>query len=170
MPAANKPSLDTLGEIFRVAVRRFRAARLAYGHGTTNAYDELNRLKQITDPANGITQFGYDANDNLTSVNDPRGLATGYSYSGFGDLKTQVSPDTGTTTNTYDSGGSLATSTDARGAVATYGYDALNRVKTMGDTVAAQPCKGLSWTYDAWGNLTNRGALRSFQRSRFLSI
>ena len=40
MPAANKPSLDTLGEIFRLAVRRFRAARLAYGHGTTNARDE----------------------------------------------------------------------------------------------------------------------------------
>jgi ribosomal protein L3 glutamine methyltransferase len=40
MPAANKPSLDTLGDIFRLAVRRFRAARLAYGHGTTNARDE----------------------------------------------------------------------------------------------------------------------------------
>src|SRR5258705_8135396 len=40
MPIANKPSLDTLGEIFRLAVRRFRAAHLAYGHGTTNARDE----------------------------------------------------------------------------------------------------------------------------------
>jgi ribosomal protein L3 glutamine methyltransferase len=40
MAASNKPSLDTLGEIFRFAVRRFRSARLAYGHGTTNARDE----------------------------------------------------------------------------------------------------------------------------------
>lgn len=40
MPSANKPSLDTLGEIFRFAVRRFQAGRLAYGHGTTNARDE----------------------------------------------------------------------------------------------------------------------------------
>ena len=40
MPAANKPSLDTLGDIFRFAVQRFRAARLSYGHGTTNAIDE----------------------------------------------------------------------------------------------------------------------------------
>src|SRR6185436_9131004 len=40
MAARNKPSLDTLGEIFRYAVGRFRAARLAYGHGTTNAHDE----------------------------------------------------------------------------------------------------------------------------------
>ena len=40
MPAASKPSLVTLGDFFRFAVRRFKAARLAYGHGTTNAVDE----------------------------------------------------------------------------------------------------------------------------------
>lgn len=40
MAPPNKPSLDTLGEIFRFAASRFRAARLAYGHGTTNARDE----------------------------------------------------------------------------------------------------------------------------------
>jgi len=40
MPAATKPSLVTLNDFFRLAVRRFRAARLAYGHGTTNAVDE----------------------------------------------------------------------------------------------------------------------------------
>jgi ribosomal protein L3 glutamine methyltransferase len=40
MPVAAKPSLVTLDDFFRFAVRRFRAARLAYGHGTTNAVDE----------------------------------------------------------------------------------------------------------------------------------
>src|SRR5262249_36303045 len=40
MAAANKRSLVTLGDIFRFAVRRFKAARLAYGHGTTNPHDE----------------------------------------------------------------------------------------------------------------------------------
>ncbi|WP_428667995.1 50S ribosomal protein L3 N(5)-glutamine methyltransferase [Reyranella sp.] len=40
MVTAAKPSLVTLGDFFRLAVRRFRAARLAYGHGTTNAVDE----------------------------------------------------------------------------------------------------------------------------------
>lgn len=40
MPAASKPSLVTLNDFFRLAVRRFKAARLAYGHGTTNAVDE----------------------------------------------------------------------------------------------------------------------------------
>lgn len=34
------PPLDTLGDLFRLAVRRFKTAKLAYGHGTTNAVDE----------------------------------------------------------------------------------------------------------------------------------
>jgi ribosomal protein L3 glutamine methyltransferase len=40
MPRADRPAPVTLGDFFRLAVRRFRAARLAYGHGTTNAIDE----------------------------------------------------------------------------------------------------------------------------------
>jgi RHS repeat-associated protein len=142
---------------------------------TTNAYDELNRLKQITDPATGITQFGYDANDNLTSVSDPRTLNTTYAYNGFGDLKQQVSPDTGTTTITYDSGGNLKTSTDARNKTATYTYDALNRVTQVayGDqtltygydagtngigrlTSASDANHSMSWIYDGQGRVTTK--------------
>jgi RHS repeat-associated protein len=150
---------------------------------STSLYDELNRLKQITDPASGNTLFGYDANDNLTSVTDPRSLVTSYTYTGFGDLKTQTSPDTGLTTNTYDSGGNLTTSTDARSAVATYTYDALNRVATaafkIGSTTdqtitytydsgtngkghltgASDAFHSLSWTYDAQGRVTGKGQL-----------
>ena len=40
MPTTNRPSLVTLGDFFRLAERRFRSARLAYGHGTSNARDE----------------------------------------------------------------------------------------------------------------------------------
>jgi ribosomal protein L3 glutamine methyltransferase len=40
MSGASKPSLVTLNDFFRFAVQRFKAARLAYGHGTTNAVDE----------------------------------------------------------------------------------------------------------------------------------
>ena len=119
---------------------------------TANAYDELNRLKQITDPASGITQFGYDANDNLTSVIDPKTLTTSYTYTGFGDLQTQVSPDTGTTTNTHDSGGNLATATDARGAVSTYTYDALNRVASVAYSLSGSTDQTVAFTYDSGTN------------------
>ena len=40
MPAASNPPLVTLADFFRLAVRRLKAAKLAYGHGTTNAVDE----------------------------------------------------------------------------------------------------------------------------------
>src|ERR1700761_903388 len=117
-----------------------------------NAYDELNRLKQITDPANGITAFGFDANDNLTSVTDPRSLTTSYVYNGFGDLTSQSSPDTATTSNTYDSAGNLATSTDARGAVSTSTYDALNRVASVAYAQGGTTDQTIAFTYDAGTN------------------
>jgi RHS repeat-associated protein len=143
---------------------------------TVNAYDELNRLNQITDPANGITAFGYDANDNLTSVKDPTNLTTTYVYNGLGDLKQLVSPATGTSNNTYDSGGNLKTSLDARSLGGTYSYDALNRVTQIayGDqtllfgydagtygkgrlTSASDGAHSMTWVYDGLGRVTSKG-------------
>lgn len=40
----------------------------------------------------------------------------------------------------------------------TYSYDALNRIQSMTDTASNQACKGMSWTIDAWGNMTNQAA------------
>ena len=40
MKRASTTTLVTLEDFFHFAVRRFRAARLAYGHGTTSAVDE----------------------------------------------------------------------------------------------------------------------------------
>ncbi len=151
------------------------------GRNTADTYDALNRLKQITDPGNGITTLGYDPSDNLTSVSDPRNLTTSYTYTGFGSLRNQTSPDTGTTAMTYDSGGNLATSTDARGAVSSYTYDALNRMtsvayksgnktdQTIGFTYdagtygkghltgASDANHSMGWTYDALGRVIGRG-------------
>jgi RHS repeat-associated protein len=147
---------------------------------TTNTFDELNRVKQVTDPALGNTYFAYDGNDNLTQVTDPRNVSTSYAYSGFGDVKTLTSPDTGITQNTYDSGGNLTTSTDARGAVRTYGYDALSRVTSVAFarggvtdqtitysydtgtngkgrlTGASDAQHSISWSYDAQGRVTTK--------------
>jgi RHS repeat-associated protein len=119
---------------------------------STSLYDELNRLKQITDPASGNTLFGYDANSNLTSVTDPRSLVTSYTYTGFGELKTQTSPDTGLTTNTYDSGGNLDTSTDSRGTVTDYGYDAANRMTSVSFTKSGVTDQTISYSYDTGTN------------------
>jgi RHS repeat-associated protein len=54
--------------------------------------------------------------------------------------------------------GNLAswTATGWLNANRSYSYDTLNRLSTMADTATSQPCKGLSWTYDAWGNRTDQ--------------
>jgi RHS repeat-associated protein len=149
---------------------------------TTNAYDPLNRLSQITDPGTGNTYFAYDAEDDLTSVKDPRSLTTTYGYNGFGDILQQISPDTGTSGNTYDSGGNLSVATDARGSTSNYSYDAANRVtqivyKNSGGvsdqtitfgydagtngkgrlTSASDANHSLSWSYDTHGRVTGKG-------------
>ena len=36
-----------------------------------NSRDALNRLKQVTDPGLGVTQYAYDGLDALTQVTDP---------------------------------------------------------------------------------------------------
>lgn len=74
-----------------------------------------------------VTGYTYDADDNVTSVTDPRGLVTSYTYDGLGQRWQQASPDTGTTHFNYDSYGRLASMTRNDGTVTSYGYDALNR-------------------------------------------
>ena len=39
---------------------------------TTQTYDQLNRLKQRTDAATGVSQFTYDANDSVASSGGPQ--------------------------------------------------------------------------------------------------
>ncbi|MEQ1581470.1 MAG: RHS repeat-associated core domain-containing protein [Steroidobacteraceae bacterium] len=131
-------------------------ANAPLSRNAVNTYDELNRLKQITDPGSGLTRFTYDANDNLLTVLDPRNLQTSYTYTAFGDLLTQLSPDTGTTTNTYDSGGNLQTSTNARSAVTTYAYDALNRATSAQFKIGTTVDQTIAYTYDSGTNGAGR--------------
>jgi RHS repeat-associated protein len=131
---------------------------------STSLFDELDRLKQITDSASGITQLGYDAHGNLTSVTDPRSLVTSYTYTGFADLKTQVSPDTGLTTNTHDSGGNLTTSTVARNAITTYTYDVLDRLKSAAFKIGTTTDQTITYTYD--GGTNQKGQLTGASDSR----
>jgi len=123
---------------------------------TVNVYDELDRLRQITDPGSGVTQIAYDADDHVAQVTDPRSLVTTYAYSGFGERVSQVSPDTGTTTSVYDAGGNLATATDARGAVATYAYDALNRVMSVAYSNGGVADQTITYSYDTGTNGAGR--------------
>ncbi|SFN72962.1 RHS repeat domain-containing protein, partial [Dokdonella immobilis] len=47
------------------------------------------------DPDHAQVDYGYDVQDNLSRVTDPRNLVTRYLYTGFDELETLTSPDTG---------------------------------------------------------------------------
>jgi YD repeat-containing protein len=100
----------------------------ALNRTTTNRFDALNRLQQMTDPTNAITQYAYDGQDHLTQVTDARGHNTTYTLDGLGNRTQEISPETGTTVSTYDEAGNLSTRTDAKQQVTRYSYDALNRI------------------------------------------
>jgi RHS repeat-associated protein len=51
----------------------------------------------------------------------------------------------------------------------TYGYDNLNRLSSLSDT-SLNPCPGLSWNYDAWGNRTNQNVTSGSCGSSQLTI
>ena len=118
---------DDQGNVTSVKQQTSFATPPAY-NTTSNQYDALNRLKQVSDPGTGVTQYAYNGLDALTQVTDPRSLSTGYTVDGLGNLTVQSSPDTGSTSSTYDTAGNLLTQTDAKSQVTTYAYDALNRV------------------------------------------
>jgi RHS repeat-associated protein len=49
----------------------------------------------------------------------------------------------------------------------TYLYDGVNRLKTMTESASVQPCKGLSWTYDAFGNRSDQAVTAGAQCPTF---
>ena len=112
---------------------------------TINQHDALDRLIQVLDKGNGVTDISYDEYDRIETVEDPNGLVTTYHYNGFGDLVQLHSPDTGSTDYSYDAAGNLLSKTDARGKLVRYAYDSLNRRISA---VYADSRINEYWTYD----------------------
>src|SRR5262249_39424603 len=100
---------DSRGNLKSVQDERHTAANTLY------EYDFLNRLKKVTQKQtivvgpDIVTMYGYDVQDNLTSVTDPNTNATTYNYDDFRRMQKQTSPVTGVTTYSYDEAGNLLT-------------------------------------------------------------
>ena len=65
------------------AIRRASNGPRLY-HACKRAPPAESREVRLPDPNQGITQFIYDADDDLVAVTDPRQLTTSYSYNGLG--------------------------------------------------------------------------------------
>jgi RHS repeat-associated protein len=110
---------DDLG---RIATRTETIGGLT--HTDEYGYDSRGRLVSVTRDSTAVGAYGYDANDNRTSVDDVNGTRSP-SY----DAQDRLLTD-GTTTYTYTASGSLATKTTGSDTT-TYEYDALGALKSV---------------------------------------
>ncbi|WP_426211239.1 RHS repeat-associated core domain-containing protein [Massilia sp. TWP1-3-3] len=120
-----------------------RALTDALGRVTTAEFDNLDRLAKAALPPAAAgkpvtaTSYGYDHQDNLVSVTDPRQLTTRYTLDGYGQQRAVNSPDTSAATYEFDDVGNLVASRDGRGVTTAYSYDAARRVTKVGTSIYA---------------------------------
>jgi RHS repeat-associated protein len=133
----------------------------------TFQHDRLNRVVKVAqrigateDPADLVTQFGWDVHDNLVSVIDPRGLATTRTFDDLGDLRSIDSPDSGLTAATYTPGGRPFTVTDTAGRVQQMTYDDEGRI-TLVSYPNESPPRNVQYFYDEPTSAFGRGRLTS---------
>lgn len=132
------------------AAGRLRSLINPLGQKTIYTPDVLDRITQLTDAINGVTQFGYDPNSNLLTVTDAKSQQTVYTYSNMNRASTRKDPLLNTETYTYDNNGNLATVLDRKSQTTTYTYDPLNRrTKTT-----FQDGTSTNYTYDAGNRIT----------------
>ncbi len=94
------------------------------------AYDAVNRLTQVTDPAGGVTRYSYDGNGNLLTVTDAKGQVTTFAYDAMSRLASTTDPLGRTETYTYDGADNLISRVTPKGETITFTYDAANQVLT----------------------------------------
>jgi RHS repeat-associated protein len=134
-----------------------RATDLGEPWSVKKTYDELNRLETLTDGEGDVTTYGYDAEGNRTSAQEPMGQVTRFAYDELGKLTkvTQPAVPAGVpvTDYGYDENRNRTKQTDANGHVVEMTYDELNRMTSM-----AQDPGGFGYVtrheYDPNGNET----------------
>lgn len=135
------------------------------GAMTTNSYESLNRVVQMTDRDNAVTRYAYDPLNDLTNRVMPGSnlvYSAGFNLAGQLTNEWNMSGASGTRTNTYAyfaSGtpfaGLLQTRRDGRGVVCTNFYDDRLRVTTNAYAGALLEQQLTTvWQYDPRGYVT----------------
>ncbi len=136
---------DALGRVILVTTPDNAVVSTAYAGNTVTVTDQagktrksvtdaLGRLTKVyEDPSpsglNYLTNYDYDALDNLTTVT--QGTQTrSFIYDSLKRLTSANNPESGTIAYTYDNNSNLLTKIDARSITSTFTYDALNRPVT----------------------------------------
>jgi RHS repeat-associated protein len=121
-----------------------------------------------TNPPNLLTNPHYNAFGQLSLATFANGLSESWGYDNRGRLHaaavgTNCGNGTGTCSGSsvysfslgFAPNSDVTTANDSINGNWAYSYDQLNRLSGASST-SGQSCKGLSWTYDAWGNRTDQ--------------
>jgi YD repeat-containing protein len=121
------------------------------------AYDTLNRLQTLTQPAafSGTGNFGftYDALSRRTQMTRPNGLKSTYAYDNLSRLLSVLHQSGATTLDgasyAVDNAGNRTSRTpQPSGTASNYGYDALYELTSVTQSTTTTE----SYTYDSVGN------------------
>ncbi|MDO3388132.1 Ig-like domain-containing protein [Gilvimarinus sp. SDUM040013] len=118
----------------------------------SRVYDELSRLRSITDGESNTASQDYDVNDNPTLSTNPRQYSSEKKYDAINRVQTLIDADLNPIKLTYNSQGDIDTVTDQRGLVTQYEYNHLGQLRSINS-----PDTGVTlFGYDGAGNIIAR--------------
>lgn len=117
---------------------------------TTMAYDGLERLISVNDPAEGLSQRVYNAAGEIISQINGDGEIHAYEYDAVSRLTRVTDPEGFIKLFDYDSRDLTTLVTDGRDGLTSFGYDALDRMTLRTDPLGF----AIARSYDARANLT----------------
>lgn len=135
-------TVDSLG--------RVKTVRAPLGQLSQYSYDAFNNVVQLIDAANQSINFTYDENGNPLTVQDARGNTTTYTPDVMDRATSRQDALLHTETTLYDLNGNPSTFTDRKSQVTSNTYDALDRLTL----VTYADSSTTAFTYDAGDRLT----------------
>lgn len=122
------------------------------GDVTNYTYDELKRLTTVKQPDGTQIKYGYDADGNMISLTDAKGVSTRFEYNPAGQVAKRIWPDAKTITYEYTKD-LLTKRTSARNITTTYTYDVFDNLAGVS---YSDGTPGVTFTNDDYGRLITR--------------
>lgn len=161
-------SYDALGNLIRVE-QHGNSSDPSQWRVRTFSYDSLSHLTQAYNPESGQINYGYDADGNMVTKTDARGIITTLGYDSVHRLAMKTYSDgTASVNNTYDVACFGATPSNPIGRLVCsvagntellFSYDPMGRVLTQWDCppsgIARGSCYVISALYNQLGAMNN---------------